>query len=87
MRHASRFSSETPDPDGIRNPQIGWAWEKKRRDSLERSYQRYETAKALLAEWEAMPATEEAIAEIKRLRKKLAAYSCQLRYKGASFTG
>jgi hypothetical protein len=83
MRHASRFTSETPDHEAIRNAQIGRIYEKKRRDSLERTYQKYDTAKALLAEWEAMPATEEVIAEIRRLRKKLATYSCQLRYKGA----
>jgi hypothetical protein len=87
MKHAGRLTHHTPDPDGIRNPQIGRAWEKKRRASLERSYQRYETTKALLAEWEAMPLTEEVATELRRLRKKLATYSCQLRYKGASFSG
>jgi hypothetical protein len=83
MRHASRFTSETPDDEAIRNAQTGWAWEKKRRDSLARTYEKLEGARALQAEWEAMPATEQAIAEIRRLRRKVATYSCQLRYKGA----
>jgi hypothetical protein len=82
-RHqAGRFTSETPDAEEIRNAQTGWIWEKKRRESLSRTYEQYDAARALLAEWEAVPATTEAIAEIKRLRKKIQGLSSRLRYKG-----
>jgi hypothetical protein len=80
--HAGRFTSETPDPEALHNSQTGWVWEKKRRESLSRTYEQYDAARALLAEWESVPATSEAIAEIKRLRKKIQALLSRLRYKG-----
>jgi hypothetical protein len=76
---ASRFTSETPEEVKYFNK---WDCTKKRRESLERTYQEYEWAKALLAEWEAVPVTMEAVQQIKRLRKKIASLNSRLRYKG-----
>jgi hypothetical protein len=81
---ASRFKSpDTPDPEAIRNPQIRWINERKRRESLACTHEQYEGARALLAEWEAVrPLTMHALEQIKHLRKKVARLKCRLRYKG-----
>jgi hypothetical protein len=76
---AGRFTSETPEEVKYFNR---WASTKKRRESLTRSYEEYVWAKALLAEWESVPATIEAVQQIKRLRKKIATLNCRLRNKG-----
>jgi hypothetical protein len=76
---AGRFTSETPEEVKYFNR---WDCTKKRRESLTRTYEEYEGAKALLAEWEAVPMTMEAVQQIKRLRKKIASLNSRLRYKG-----
>jgi hypothetical protein len=86
MKQASRFKSE-PEPEGGFHPhsQQERRYEFKRRESIERTYQKYEAAKALLAEWETMPQTFDAVSEIRRLRKKVAMLTAQLKYKRAEF--
>jgi hypothetical protein len=84
MKQASRFKSE-PEPEGgfHAHSQQERKYEPRRRESITRTYQRYEAAKALLAEWETMPQTFDALSEIRRLRKKVAMLSAQLKYKRA----